>query len=324
MLHCLDAQQFDREFLDELGQLTDSIRSISEDKAGSDWLATLLSHRRAMLYFVQPSTRTFLSFLSACQILGMMTAEVRDPRTSSEVKGESELDTVRTFSSYCDVIIMRYPRAGFAHEVAQMLDQNSRPVPVINGGSGKDQHPTQALLDVYTLMSSLAPVGGIDGKSIAFVGDLLRGRTVRSLSCLLTRYRDVRQFFVAPDSLQIGVDILAYLDEHNVSYELSDKLDGILSQVDAVYMTRLQDEWDDPGAAGSGYDVNKYSLNRENSRNLKPHAAIMHPLPRRHEIPAYFDADPRAMYWEQARNGMWTRAALLARVFGVHEEILSR
>jgi aspartate carbamoyltransferase catalytic subunit len=176
------------------------------------FLQDLLSEKRAMLYFAQPSTRTFLSFYAACQILGMQAAEVRDAHTSSEVKGESQEDSVRTFSSYFDMIIMRHPQGGFAERIAWMLSRTDRPVPVINAGSGKDQHPTQALLDIYTLQRSLEKRrGGLEGAKIAFVGDLLRGRTVRSLSLLLTHYPGVKQYFVAPEPLQIGTDILGKL-----------------------------------------------------------------------------------------------------------------
>lgn len=322
VFHCLRIEQYDRKFLDEICELATAIRVISKTKKGADELACLLSHKRAMLYFVQPSTRTFLSFQSACQILGMKTADVRDTNTSSEVKGESEADTVRTFSSYYDVIIIRHHQADFAQLIAHVLDNSNRPVPVINGGSGKDQHPTQALLDVYTLMRSFKESGGVDGKKVAFVGDLLRGRTVRSLACLLTKFREVKQYFVAPKGLQIGDDILAYLDKQGADYALTEDFSSILPDADAIYMTRLQDEWDDKdGGDKKNIDVRNYSLTKENMRFLQPHAIVMHPLPRRQEISPEFDNDPRAMYWRQVRNGMFTRAALLAMIFNVTENI---
>lgn len=323
LFHCLHTEQYDRKFLEELCELASAIRILSKSKKGADKLASLLSHKRAMLYFVQPSTRTFLSFQSACQIMGMKTADVRDTNTSSEIKGESEADTVRTFSSYYDVIIIRHHRADFARKIAHFLNGTNRPVPVINGGSGKDQHPTQALLDVYTLMRSFKERGGIDGKKIAFVGDLLRGRTVRSLSCLLTRFEGVEQFFVAPKGLQIGEDILAYLDEHGVSYVLTEDFSNVLSEVDAIYMTRLQDEWDiRDGGDKKIIKIEDYSLTKDNINSLQQHAIVMHPLPRRQEISSELDNDPRAMYWRQVRNGMWIRAALLAMIFDVTDDIL--
>ncbi len=134
--HVLSASQFDRAFLDRLCLVTDTIRKLDKSREGSLYLRGLLSHRRAMLYFTQPSTRTFLSFHSACQILGMAGSEIRDPSTSSERKGESILDSLRTFSSYVDLIIMRTPQPGLCDQIAHLLDATPRPVPVINAGSG--------------------------------------------------------------------------------------------------------------------------------------------------------------------------------------------
>ena len=322
MFHCIDTSQFDRSFLEKISKIAEAARKVSRTKEGVDWLTSLLSHRRAMLYFVQPSTRTFLSFLSACQILGMKTADVRDTSTSSEVKGESELDTVRTFSSYYDVIIMRHPKPNFAREIADMLDNSNRPVPVINGGSGRDQHPTQALLDVYTLINSFEQRGGIDGKKIAFVGDLIRGRTARSLSILLTRFQDVKQYFVAPDFLQMDKSILSFLDEQGVSYEFAYNINSVLPYVDALYLTRLQDEWDEAENTGDVYNVEDFAISKSNIHKLHSNAVIMHPLPRRQEISHKVDNDPRAMYWRQVRNGMWARVALMAEIFGVQEKII--
>ena len=312
--HALVSQQFDREFLDRVCELATRTRRIAKTRGGMMFLQGLLAEKRAMLYFAQPSTRTFLSFLSACQILGIHPGEVRDSRTSSEIKGETPEDTVRIFSSYFDMIIMRYPEGGFADRIAWLLSNTERPVPVINAGSGKDQHPTQALLDVYTLQRSFESRGGIDGKQIAFVGDLARGRTVRSLAYLLTRYAGVTLHFVAPESLQIGEDILEALDEYGVPYTQSPDLAALLPEVDALYMTRIQDEWDTDGASPP-VDVNAYAVTRERLDTMKQSAVILHPLPRRGELPVEVDSDPRAVYWRQVRNGMWVRAALILYVF---------
>ncbi len=321
LYHFLTSQQLDRGLLEELCSLADKVRCIAKSKQGMEFLAFLLNHKRAMLYFVQPSTRTFLSFLSACHILGIKCAEVRDTRTSSEVKGESEEDTVKTFSSYFDLIIMRHPKANFAERIAGMLDHSERDVPIVNAGSGKDQHPTQALLDIYTLQRCFKNRDGIDHKKIGFVGDLRRGRTSRSLSGLLRHYKDVKQFFVAPPEFQMGEDILALLAEAGIEYELTDNFDAVLPELDAIYMTRLQDEWDaEEGNTGSP-DLAKYALTRGKLDLLKPDAVILHPLPRRQEISIEVDADPRALYWQQVRNGMWARVALIATIFNSNEEI---
>lgn len=319
--HALIAQQFDRAQLDRICDLATKMRKIAKTRGGMKFLQDLLSEKRAMLYFAQPSTRTFLSFYAACQILGIQAAEVRDAHTSSEVKGESQEDSVRTFSSYFDMIIMRHPQGGFAERIAWMLSGTDRPVPVINAGSGKDQHPTQALLDIYTLQRSLEKRrGGLEGAKIAFVGDLLRGRTVRSLSLLLTHYPGVRQYFVAPAPLQIGSDILHKLDAARMTYEVTEEFERILPEVDAIYMTRIQDEWDQAGES-KALDTSRFHLRAEHLRLLRPEAIIMHPLPRRNEIAPEIDADPRAKYWRQVRNGMWVRAVLILMVFDREKEI---
>ncbi len=319
--HALLAQQFDRPTLDRICDLATKMRKIAKTRGGMKFLQDLLSEKRAMLYFAQPSSRTFLSFYAACQLLGIQAAEVRDASTSSEVKGESQEDSVRTFSSYFDMIIMRHPQGGFAERIAWMLSRTDRPVPVVNAGSGKDQHPTQALLDIYTLQRSLEKRrGGLEGSKIAFVGDLLRGRTVRSLSLLLTHYPGVKQYFVAPKELQIGTDILQKLDAAKVAYEVSADFEAVIPEVDAIYMTRIQDEWDQAGESNS-LDTSKYHFTAEHLNILRPEAIIMHPLPRRKEIAPEVDADPRAKYWRQVRNGMWVRAVLILMIFDREKEL---
>ena len=330
--HVILAQQFDRELIQTLCRLAERVRAIAETRQGANFLRTLLSHKRAMLYFTQPSTRTFLSFAAACQIIGLAYNEVRDSTTSSEVKGESEADTVRVLSRYFDVIIMRHPGEGFAELMAHKLNQMRRSIPLVNGGSGKDQHPTQALLDIYTLHRCFSRVGS-DGmihsfeenpfaqKTIAFVGDLLRGRTVRSLVYLLCQYPGVRLLFVAPDELQIKEDIVEYIQRRNIEHGFSGSLPDVITECDAVYMTRLQDEHDVAGESKS-IDYDHFRLDADMADRFKPHLAILHPLPRRNELDVRLDADPRAKYWEQVRNGMWIRAALLGYVFNVDAAII--
>lgn len=318
--HTLIAQQFDRDMLDDLGALATKIRRIAKTKGGMEFLNSLLPHKRAMLYFSQPSSRTFLSFYAACQILGVKPAELRDTTTSSEMKGESFEDSFRTFSSYFDLLIIRTHVQGLAEHIAWHLSSTERPIPIINAGSGKDQHPTQALLDVYTLQRSFERIGGIDGKKIMFVGDLARGRTVRSLAFLLTNYRNVKQYFVAPEPLQVGQDILAQLDAAGVSYEVSSDFEKLVPEVDAIYMTRIQDEWDKAGESKS-IDVSKYHFTAAHLERFKATAVLLHPLPRRKEIDPAVDRDPRAVYWRQVRNGMWIRAALMVTTFGRADEV---
>ena len=319
--HTLFAQQFDAPLLDRLATLANAVRAVAKSRAGVMFLRDLVCHKRAMLYFSQPSSRTFLSFLSACQILGLQVGEVRDTATSSEFKGESREDSVRTFSSYFDLIVMRTPEKGLAERMAWMLSNSERPVPIINAGSGKDQHPTQALLDIYTLQRSFERTGGLRDRTIVFVGDLARGRTVRSLAYLLTNFADVRQVFVAPPALQIGEDVRETLRQRGVSFRIEDNLRAVLPEADAVYMTRIQDEWDKEAGESARLDTSRFRFGPDELRLLRPNAIVMHPLPRRDEIAVEVDRDPRAMYWRQMRNGMWIRVALIAMTFGCERRI---
>jgi aspartate carbamoyltransferase len=360
--HVIFSGQFAVPFLEELAGVADMIRILSKSRAGQDFLRNLLPHRRAMLYFTQPSTRTFLSFTAACQILGITCNEVRDPSTSSETKGETRFDSLRMFSSYFDVIIMRSPIARLAEACAYLMNEleatANRSVPIINAGSGADEHPTQALLDIYTLQRSFqfasskdspganrfdelrgrkgyeGMTKGLAHKTYGFCGDIGRGRTVRSLAMLLALYEGVRLVFIAPDHPKLAMrdDLRERLEDRGVrfheleSFEAS--LDGrpVIEQLDALYMTRIQKEHDDPEDAESmaRIDFSQYCLTPERVARMKEYAPILHPFPRdQHfgEIPPQIDNDPRAMYFRQARNGMWIRAALLAHIFDADHHI---
>ncbi len=320
LFHVIDPRAFERALLDELCELATCVRTLAKSDAGARALHDLLPTRRAMLYFTQPSTRTFLSFNNACHIVGMRTSEIRDPATSSEVKGESFEDSIRTFSSYVDVIIMRTKEAGRAAQAAKLMDGIPRPVPVINAGSGSDQHPTQALLDIYTLARSFDSRGGIDGKVIGMMGDLKRGRTVRSLCYLMRHYRDVRLVFIAPEQFAMQPDVKGYLDQHGIAYTETTSLKATLPQLDALYVTRMQTEWDTAGESRA-VDLTPFSVTPRELTLMKRDAVIMHPLPRGPEIDPAVDHDPRAMYWRQERNGMWMRVAVLIKIFGAEAHV---
>ena len=305
---CLNSNQFTLENLLNLCKLTDNIRNIALTKEGLQYLKTILSHKRAILYFKQASTRTFLSFQNACHVLGMSCSEIRDTSTSSEIKGETELDAIKTFSQYADLIIMRHPSSDFIYEISNNLPNDIR---IINAGSGSNEHPTQALLDFYTIWK----YGLLEGKKIAFVGDLLRGRTVRSLSLLLNKVSGTKLFFVAPEKYQIKNDILEQLD---IDYEVTDNIEKVLPEMGVVYMTRLQDEYGQIN--GEDFiDTSRYSINKNNINTLKDDAIILHPLPRRNEISVEIDKDHRAKYWEQVENGMWVRVGLICDMFEVND-----
>lgn len=319
--HILSADQFDRPFLDYLYLLTNLIRRFDKSKEGLLYLQSLLRHQRVMLYFTQPSTRTFMSFQSACHILGITGSEIRDSSTSSERKGESIEDTLRTFSSYVDLVIMRSPVAGLCDRIADLFDATDRPVPIINAGSGPDEHPTQALLDIYTLQRSFKDLGGVEGKNICMVGDLKRGRTIRSLSRLLSHYSDVKISFVSPKEYAIEDDLRQFLTAKGVHFSEEDKLLDAAVQADAIYVTRVQDEYE-IGAEVDAQSYQAFHLKAEHLPHLKDSAVIMHPLPRRDELDPAIDEDPRAKYWRQERNGMWTRVALITMLLGVDDKIV--
>ena len=320
LFHVLDPRQFDRALLDDLCALATRLRLHAKSRLGARSLQTLLPHKRAMLYFTQPSTRTFLSFDNACHVLGVRTSEIQDPSISSEVKGETFEDSIRTFSSYVDVIIMRTHEAGMAAQSAALMDRIERPVPIVNAGSGKDQHPTQALLDIYTLERSFENRGGIDGKTIGLMGDLRRGRTARSLAYLMKNYRDVRIVLIAPETFAMGGDIKDHLREHGIPFEETAELTSVIGELDAIYVTRLQTEHD-VGNESKGFEHARFRIGPEQLPALGPDTIIMHPLPRGPELDPSVDRDPRAMYWRQERNGMWMRVALLVKIFEVEGEL---
>jgi aspartate carbamoyltransferase catalytic subunit len=256
--------------------------------------------------FYEPSTRTRLSFESAMLRLGGRTMGTDNAREfSSAAKGETLEDTIRIVSGYSDVIVLRHHEEGAARRAAAVSD-----VPVINAGDGKGQHPTQALLDLYTIKDEL---GSVDGVRVAMVGDLANGRTVRSLAYLLGKYRDVKITFVAPAAVGMRQDIKDHLDENGVDWVEEPDLDAVLGRVDVVYQTRIQKE---RFADEAEYQQVKgvYTITPREMSLLSPKAILMHPLPRVDEIDPSVDTDPRAAYFRQARNGVQIRMALLDMV----------
>ena len=253
--------------------------------------------------FYEPSTRTRFSFESAMLRLGGSVITTENAREfSSAAKGESLADSTRIMNGYADVIVMRHNEAGSAARAAEISC-----IPVINAGDGAGQHPTQALLDIYTIADAFA---GINQLTIAMVGDLRYGRTVRSLAYLLTKYDNVEIIFVSPPVCRMEGDIKAYLDKNGLPWREETDLAAVTPLVDCIYMTRIQKERfhsiDDYQAAAG-----KYILTPERVHTMKPGAIIMHPLPRVDEIPKEVDADPRARYFQQAQNGLYIRMALL-------------
>lgn len=313
LCHVVFTQQFSRERLDGLFDLAEKARRLYTSRIGAAFLKECLPNRRTLMYFVQPSTRTFLSFQAAAAILGMSTAQVTSQQTSSEAKGESPLDSVHAFAMYHDVIVIRYPEPGFAERCALYFMEHELPKHIINGGSGMDQHPTQALLDVYTIHREFSRRGGIDGRRLLVVGDLARGRAVRSLIYLLCKYRDVKIDLASPPQLGLQDDIKEYMTKRNIVFRESASMTDFVAEADAIYMTRIQDEYEESMPAAD-VDYGSYCLTPDVLQKLKPNCILMHPLPRREEVPIGVDSDPRARYWEQVENGMWARVALIAHL----------
>jgi aspartate carbamoyltransferase catalytic subunit len=298
--HVIEAQQFDRQLLEIVFDVADDMKA---SIVGDNQYARELEHCIMASLFYEPSTRTRFSFESAMNRLGGKILTTESAREfSSAAKGESLYDTVRIMSGYADVIVMRHHEAGSAKKAAAAAD-----IPVINAGDGAGQHPTQALLDMYTIEDNFS---SIDGLEIAMVGDLRYGRTVRSLAYLLTKYNNIRLHFVSPAVCRMENDIKEFLDRMNILWVEEDDLENVLPQVDCVYMTRVQKErFQNP----EDYKVaaGKYVLNLEKAQLMNPNAIIMHPLPRVDEIPPEVDNDPRARYFQQAKNGLYVRMALL-------------
>jgi aspartate carbamoyltransferase catalytic subunit len=257
--------------------------------------------------FYEPSTRTRFSFETAMHRLGGHVISTENAgEFSSAAKGETLEDTIRMLNGYADVIVIRHKEVGSAKRAAAA----SR-VPVINAGDGAGQHPTQALLDLYTIRKE---IGAIDGLRIAMVGDLAQGRTVRSLTYLLSKFKNVTIYFVAPPLLKMKEDILEHLREHSVPYIEGTDLDKVLPEVDVVYQTRIQKERFGDRIADYEKCRGIYIIDQESLRLMKPESIIMHPLPRLEEIAMEVDQDSRAAYFRQAQNGLYVRMALLTMV----------
>ncbi len=298
--HVIESQQFDRKLIDVVFRVAAEMK---EDLAGSGQLRYSLSGKIMASLFYEPSTRTRFSFECAMKRLGGSVITTENAREfSSASKGESLHDTTRIMNGYADIIVMRHNEAGSAAKAAQVST-----IPIINAGDGAGQHPTQALLDLFTIKECFKKVEGLN---IAMVGDLKYGRTVRSLSYLLTKYDDVKLYFVSPTVCRMESDIKEYLDRYQITWVEEVDFGKVLPEMDCVYMTRVQKERfnvheDYLEAAG------KYILTPENVQKMKENAIIMHPLPRVDEIPPEVDDDPRAKYFEQAQNGLYLRMALL-------------
>ncbi|MCX6141879.1 MAG: aspartate carbamoyltransferase [Ignavibacteriales bacterium] len=298
--HVIQSQQFSVPNLMELFGRTRQMETIVQRGGTRDYDDKIMAS-----LFYRPSTRTRFSFESAMYRLGGKVLSTESAKSfSSAIEGEQLEDTIRIISNYCDVIVLRHNEEGGAQRAAAVS-----PVPIINAGDGGGgQHPTQALLDLYTIYNECKT---LDGLSVAMIGALDTGRTVRSLAYLLSKFERVKLYFLAPPEMQIKEDIVSYLQEHDVSFQLESDPSEIIPKVDVVYQTRIDRE----RLQGKDVDLSQYNINPDMLKRMKSDAIIMHPLPRSVEIDPTVDRDPRAAYFRQSQNGLFVRMALLTMLF---------
>jgi aspartate carbamoyltransferase catalytic subunit len=294
--HVVESQQFTVPLLMELFDRSRGMERVVARGGTLDY-----QNRIMATLFYAPSTRTRFSFEAAMFRLGGRVLSTEHASAfSSEISAEHLEDSIRILSGYADVIVIRHLAADGARRAAQVST-----VPVINAGDGNGgQHPTQALLDLYTIYRE-RPINGL---SVAIIGELDKGRTARSLAYLLAKFDRIKIFFVSPPELQMKPDILGYLEEHGVSYELISDLRQVIGKVNVVYQTRIHPE---RVRENDRAELQRYAINSTLVRQMKPDALILHPLPRTAELDRSVDDDPRALYFRQARNGLYVRMALL-------------
>jgi len=270
-------------------------------------IQNLLEGKVVSTLFFEPSTRTRLSFESAISRLGGKIIGFTDAASSSVSKGESLNDTIRTVSNYCDLIVMRHPIEGSARYASEVAS-----VPVINAGDGANQHPTQTMLDLYSIRKTQ---GKLDNLNIFLVGDLKYGRTVHSLLLAMSRWNATFNF-IAPEELKMPEEYKLFLRNQGLKYYEHTDFTDIVSEADIIYMTRVQKErFSDPMEYEKVKNV--YVLRNSMLKKTKPSMRILHPLPRVNEIHTDVDPNPKAYYFEQALNGVYTRQAILTFLLGI-------
>lgn len=302
--HILSTQQFlNKNVLVDIFKKADKFEKADQQNK----VPKLLQNKIISCVFYESSTRTRFSFESAVLKLGGQVISTENAgHFSSAVKGETLEDSIRIISGYSDLIVLRHHEQGAAERAAGVSS-----VPIINAGDGSGEHPTQALLDLYTIKKEL---GRIDNFKIGMVGDLLYGRTVHSLIYLLSLGHNIEIFLIAPQELKLPEKYKSFLNSRKIKFSESDNLESVLSKIDVLYMTRIQKE---RFSSERLYErvKNSFILNRKLLDKLNKRAVIMHPLPRVNEISQEVDNDRRAAYFRQARNGLYIRMALLNLLF---------
>jgi aspartate carbamoyltransferase len=300
----ISVKQFKREDLEYVFGVAHEMRGMVERVGTFD----LLKGKILANLFYEPSTRTSSSFTAAMERLGGSVIPINEVRYSSVSKGESLPDTIRTLECYADVIVLRHPETGSAAIAAKAARK-----PVINAGDGIGEHPTQALLDTFTIFEELG-AGQVDGMTVTMLGDLKYGRTVHSLARLLSLFK-VKINYVSPEILRLPKEVMDEVGEKGIPQAEFDSLEKVLPETDVLYVTRVQKErFEDPAE----YEKVKgaYVIDPEVMKTAKQEMIVMHPLPRVGEISVDFDDDPRAAYFRQMEYGLYVRMALLAMVLG--------
>lgn len=308
--HVLRAQQFDTDLLEAIFRRADQFVVWNKNPRMKEVLQQRCRRKVQVSLFYQPSTRTRISFGIAAHRLGIHVEPTENAREfSSAIKGESLEDTIRVLNAYdADLIVLRHFEEGAAQRAASISV-----CPIINAGDGPGQHPTQALLDLYTIRQAH---GAIEGLRVVIGGDLARGRTARSLAYLLSKYKDVNIVFVSPPELRMGSDVLDHLKEHDTTFAEHNVLEDVVGNADVVYWTRTQTEHPIDGIDDKALQK-RYCIDERIMRLMQAHVSILHPLPRNNEISAAIDGDPRARYFAQAGNGVPIRMAVIEWVFGL-------
>lgn len=302
MKHAISIKHFlDKALLEKLFKSAETLQSLKPSEYPKS-----LENKIVATLFYEPSTRTRLSFESAVQRLGGNIISTESAgQFSSAAKGESIEDTIRVINGYADAIVMRHPEKGSAEKAASVSD-----IPIINAGDGTGEHPTQALLDIYTLQKAK---GGIDKLKVAFVGDQLHNRTQRSFIILLSMY-DVELFLISPPELQLAKEYQNFLKQQGTTFHTLSDWEDVIGELDMLYINRIEKERFDSAKAYEAVK-NSFCITLATTKQMKKDAIIMAPLPRLHEIALEVDDDPRAIYFEQAKNGLYVRMALLDYIF---------
>lgn len=304
MNHILNGKQFADEKL--LQKIFDKAAELERaDVEGG--MAKLLAGKVVAAVFYETSTRTRLSFESAAIKLGAGVISISDPKTSSASKGESLEDAVRVISGFCDAIVLRHPENGAAEKASGIVK-----VPVINAGDGFNEHPSQALYDLYTIQKEL---GKIDGLRMAFMSDFRFQRNIHSLVPIFGMYKNIQLYLVAPKELRLPKEYKDRLVSSGIKFEELDAVDAVLPEIDVLYVTRVFKE---RFADEAEYEKLKkaFFVSTDMVSKMKEKSAILHVMPRIFEIDTAVDTDPRAAYFRQAKNGLYVRAALLLYALG--------